>query len=130
MLSNRINRAKIFEKQAVPLQVTFEVTNACNYYCYFCAHDKMTRPVKFMDFTTGKKYLQDLYDSGVKEIGFNGCGEPVLNKNIAKFVNFAKKLGYIYILLLTVVFLMMLAIFPLLTQELIQLNFPLMLQIL
>lgn len=97
MLTQRLSKPKWFEKQPVPTQITFEVTNACNYHCYFCAHDKMTRPIKFMDFETGKKYLQDLYESGIKEIGFNGCGEPVLHKDIAKLVNFAKRLGYIYI---------------------------------
>lgn len=97
MLTQRLSKPKCFEKQPVPTQITFEVTNACNYHCYFCAHDKMTRPIKFMDFETGKKYLQDLYESGIKEIGFNGCGEPVLHKDIAKLVNFAKRLGYIYI---------------------------------
>lgn len=97
MLSDRLNRTIKFEKQTAPSIVTFEVTNACNYHCYFCAHDKMTRPIKFMDFNSGKKYLQDLYDSGIKELGFNECGEPVLHNDIAKFVFFAKKLGFNYI---------------------------------
>lgn len=103
MLSERIDKLDHLdlEQLNVPLQVSVEASNYCNYQCFFCAQKGMTRERKNLDLTFGKKILSDLFSAGVREVGFTGNGEATLNPNLPEFVLYAKQLGYIYIYLTT-----------------------------
>lgn len=78
-----------------------ETTNYCNNKCIFCANKKMTRKRKFIDFKIVEKVLKECYDLGTREVGFYATGEPLINKNLDKYIYLAKEIGYNYIYLTT-----------------------------
>lgn len=77
-------------------RMLLEVTNACNHDCVFCGHHKMTRKIGMMSLDFAKRILQEAYDLGMREVGFYTVGEAFLCKNLALFVQAAKKTGYAY----------------------------------
>lgn len=78
-----------------------EITNLCNNKCIFCYNQFMKREKKFIDPEFCIKILNDAYDLGCKEVGFYVTGEPLLNKDIFKYIEYAKKIGYKYIYITT-----------------------------
>lgn len=78
-----------------------EVTNACNLECIFCANRKMTRKRGFMSLELLNKILRDAYNEGVREVGFYLTGEPLLCKDMYKYVELAKEIGFEYIYMTT-----------------------------
>lgn len=93
-------------------QLTFEVTDACNLACDYCAYGKFyanfaERHDSMMEFSTAKAtidYFYKLWNSGagsslheVKYISFYG-GEPLMNieliKQVVEYVNSLPQKGY------------------------------------
>ena len=73
-------------------KVTFLITNKCNFRCKHC----FVSGGKKIDneLTDEEKYLaiNKLADFGVKKITFSG-GEPLMNKEIFEYMNYAKNKG-------------------------------------
>ncbi len=101
MLSERLNEQnqKALRVLQAPNEVALDVSTMCNYKCYFCSHHKMTRAKSFMKFTDAQRILYELYNSGIRRLGINGCGEPVLNEDVANIIAEAKKIGFEYVYL-------------------------------
>ena len=78
-----------------------EVTNSCNENCIFCGNSKMQRTRGFIKPELVYKVLTDAYVLGTREVGFYTTGEALLNKDLEKYIEYAKKLGYNYIYLTT-----------------------------
>ncbi len=78
-----------------------EVTNYCNNKCIFCANRKMTRKRDFIKPEIVKKVLKECCDLGTREVGFYATGEPLINKDLEKYIMEAKNIGYEYIYLTT-----------------------------
>lgn len=74
-------------------EIRFEITTKCNYNCIICPRDKMTRKIETMNFALFKK----LFDKITREtaryntLTFPGMGEPLLDKNLDKKIEYAKK---------------------------------------
>lgn len=71
----------------------FEVTTSCNYNCIICPRDKLTRKIETMSIDLFKK-LFDKINSETNQystLTFPGMGEPLLDKNLIKKINYAKK---------------------------------------
>lgn len=105
-LKNRINSNNVHENMMLypPIprkNFLIEVTNACNLECIFCANRKMTRKRGFMSLELANKILRDAYSAGVREVGFYLTGEPLLCKNLYKYVEAAKGVGFEYIYMTT-----------------------------
>ncbi len=100
-LSKRIKIKKTnFSQQASPpfaKSIMLELTNACQYGCVFCAHHGIAPKEYFLPFELGKRFLEDAFALGTREVGINGCGEQFLHKDVANFVKTAKEIGYTYI---------------------------------
>lgn len=100
-LSKRIKEKKekfiAIENPPFPKVVMLEMSNACQYNCKFCARPRLMPKSKFLDFEVGKDFLGESYDNGARELALNGCGEQFLHKDIAKFTEYAKKIGFKYI---------------------------------
>jgi radical SAM protein with 4Fe4S-binding SPASM domain len=83
-----------------PLQIEFELSNACNYRCTFCpfSFKKEDMPVNFdlpkkdkiLDFELYKKIIDEGSENGLKaiELGFNT--EPLIYKKIIPVIQYAR----------------------------------------
>lgn len=106
-INQRIN--KIFNKNQglnaecieYPKTILIEITNLCNSNCIFCANSKMTRKKGFINKNFCFSILKQAYDLGTREVGFYTTGEPLLNKDLPNYINYAKKIGYNYIYITT-----------------------------
>lgn len=78
-----------------------ELSNICNHQCIFCANSKMTRKKGFMEETFLLQILQEAYDLGMREVGFYATGEPLVVKDLDRYIYKAKKIGYEYVYLTT-----------------------------
>ena len=73
-------------------KVTFLITNKCNFRCKHCfvsAGEKIDNELNEIE-----KYMaiDKLYDLGIKKLTFSG-GEPLMNKDIFKYMDYAKMKG-------------------------------------
>jgi MoaA/NifB/PqqE/SkfB family radical SAM enzyme len=77
------------------------LTYKCNGNCKHCYFTKETRNTHYeMDLKKAYERIYTSYKDGCTTLALIG-GEPTVYPNLLKVVNFAKKLGYKYILLLT-----------------------------
>ncbi len=73
-----------------PTHIDIESTNACNLRCKMCARDFMTEKIGYIEFNTVKAVLDSCIPYSVK---FNWRGEPLLHKDIAYYIKYAKFRG-------------------------------------
>ncbi|MGD0281080.1 MAG: radical SAM/SPASM domain-containing protein [Dissulfurispiraceae bacterium] len=80
---------------ATPLVMYIEPSGYCNFKCVFCPHGmkglklkKGIMPVKLLE-----KLIDDLsaFPDQIKLLRFCGCGEPLLNKDIVRFPQYARE---------------------------------------
>lgn len=101
MIRDKDNRTKLEEEipLSTPLVVHIDTNNTCNFRCKFCttgAHElllKYNRPKGYMDFDLFKKIIDDLsqFDKKVKDLIFHKNGEPLLNTNIVRMIEYANE---------------------------------------
>ena len=82
----------------IPHEVVLEITTRCNFDCKICARVKEGQ-AEDVDFTRAKKIIDESRSLGIRAIRFTG-GEPLLNRDIAKMLLYAKKNKF-YVLLNT-----------------------------
>ncbi|MCV9389360.1 radical SAM protein [Reichenbachiella ulvae] len=75
-----------------PILCNYYVTYRCNAKCGFC--DIWERPSPYVTYEQVEQNLKSLKKLGVKVIDFTG-GEPLLHRDIDRFVHLAKELGFI-----------------------------------
>ena len=77
-----------------PLSISVTTSNVCNLKCEFCAisNKEHKRNKSFMEMDDFRLLIDSIVDSGwhLKQLVLVGLGEPLLNKNIVKFVKLAK----------------------------------------
>lgn len=101
VLLKKANREELYSLEP-PFPKTnflFELSNACNHACIFCAHQKMRRKVGKIDKTLAFDILQQAYDLGTREVGFYATGEPFLVPDLPDYIAKAKEIGYTYVYL-------------------------------
>ena len=84
-----------FDPGHFPLHLDIEVTSACNLKCPFCATTYSKFENGFMKWETVKKILDEAGENGLYACKFNFRGEPLLHKDIGRFISYAKKKGII-----------------------------------
>ena len=80
-----------FDPGHFPLHLDIEVTSACNLKCPFCATTYSKFENGFMKWETVKKILDEAGENGLYACKFNFRGEPLLHKDIGRFISYAKK---------------------------------------
>lgn len=68
-----------------------ENTNACNFKCVFCPHEKMERKIGFMEFKLFKKIVDEVKSWKLEYLLITGLGEPLLDKNLFKKIKYARQ---------------------------------------
>lgn len=80
-----------------PLHLDIEVTSYCNLACPFCAttYSKHELSNGYMSWETVKSVLDQAEELGVYACKFNFRGEPLLHKELGRFIRYAKEKGII-----------------------------------
>lgn len=76
-----------------PIYLEVGPTNRCNHRCIFCALDWLQRGGSDLSKEVLLPNLENMAQSGVKSLMFAGEGEPLLNKNTPKFIEYAHQKG-------------------------------------
>lgn len=71
-----------------------ETTNACNYHCSFCPHNKMDRQIMMMEDGLYKNIIKQGAELGMHNLDLRNFGEPLLDKDLEVKCNFAKSYGF------------------------------------
>lgn len=69
----------------------------CNYHCFKCCNRdrEIIRPQKYIKLADKIKYIEKCKEFGVRVLVMAGEGEPILNHDFLKLVEFSAKLGLI-----------------------------------
>jgi len=80
-----------------PLFIDVEVSSVCNLKCPFCSTTYRTSLIDkgFISFNMVKKVIDEGADNGLYGVKLSYRGEPLLHKEICKFVAYAKAKGMI-----------------------------------
>ena len=76
-----------------PLCVDIETASICDLACPHCFREYILTPDKIMDFDLYKKIINEIVNLEVPSIKLNWRGEPLLNKQIGKYIEYAKFSG-------------------------------------
>lgn len=85
------------EKPVFPRIVKIDTCNTCNFNCIFCPQSKQTGKVGIIDDKLCMKIIKDAFNAGAHELALSMTGEPLINKNLEKYIKYAKELGYTYV---------------------------------
>ena len=87
--------------QSYPIHIDIELDNICNYACTFCPIgqpdnelNKFYRSKKKIDDKKIYEIIDECKKIGVKSLQFNIVNEPLSNKNLFKVLEYAKKLNF------------------------------------
>jgi radical SAM protein with 4Fe4S-binding SPASM domain len=88
-----------------PLQIDFELNYSCNFSCEMCtwsAENTAGRGKKtWFSFEAYQEIIDEGIKNGLKAIRLNYINEPLIRKDIIKFIEYAKKVGILDIYLST-----------------------------
>ena len=81
-----------------PKAIKIDTTRNCNLECDFCANKDSERKG---DMNPGMAYrlITEAKEYGVEKIGLFYLGEPLLDRNMAKYIKYAKEIGVPYVFL-------------------------------
>lgn len=99
-LQDRVELQKVIPLET-PYLLYLDPSSVCNFHCRFCpsGHKKLVDEADYtrsvMSFSLFKKAIDSLeeFSEPIKVLRMNKIGEPLLNKNIAQMVAYAKKSG-------------------------------------
>jgi radical SAM protein with 4Fe4S-binding SPASM domain len=89
----RYHEAASLKSFDFPLQIDFELNSTCNMRCGFCVHSYQKIKKKKLDFDTFKAVIDEGKQYGLCSIKLNYINEPLIIKDIAKYVRYAKENG-------------------------------------
>lgn len=79
-----------------------ELNNTCNHACIFCWHSEpLNFNLKIMKYDTAIDHLISGRRAGLISVKFNLRGEPTLHPRLVDIVRYAKRLGYVDIMINT-----------------------------
>jgi radical SAM protein with 4Fe4S-binding SPASM domain len=80
-------------EQFFPIYVEVGPSGACNHRCIFCALEYLGYEARYINTEMFKDRLEEMAKGGVKSLMFAGEGEPLLHKDIAELIDYAKGCG-------------------------------------
>ncbi len=85
-------KTAVLEKKP-PYCVQIENTSFCNISCIFCAHESMARKQGIMKTSLYEHIVDQCASLGIFQIHLGGFGEPLMDKDYALKVKYAKSRG-------------------------------------
>jgi len=80
-----------------PLQVDFELNSTCQMRCAFCTHGQGKVKKRVLPFETFKRDIHEGEEYGLVSIKLNYINEPLLNKDLPKYIEYARSKGVLNI---------------------------------
>ena len=84
-------------KDVIPKHIQIETINGmCTSRCIMCTWQTWTRKPNVMNSDTYRRILEKFkpYREHIQYLTLHGCGEPLLDKELAKKVKIAKEMGF------------------------------------
>ena len=76
-----------------PLQLDFELNSTCQMKCRFCTHGQDRVPKVLLSFDNFKRAIDEGSRHGLCSIKLNYINEPLLNKELPRYVSYARSCG-------------------------------------
>jgi len=76
-----------------PLQIDFELTSKCNMACSFCTHGHQVVERKVLPFKTFARIIDEGEAHGLVSIKLNYINEPLLVRDLPRYVAYARSRG-------------------------------------
>mgnify|MGYP003139272841 CR=1 FL=1 len=80
-----------------PIQIDFELNYSCNFRCPMCTWSaestKGMGKETWFDFEVFKEVISDGVKKGLKVVRLNYINEPLIRKDVVKYINFAREAG-------------------------------------
>ena len=76
-----------------PLQLDFELNSTCQMRCSFCTHGQRKVEKRFLTFDQFRRVIDEGAEHGLCSIKLNYINEPLLNKDLPRFIRYAKSKG-------------------------------------
>ncbi len=86
-----IIRKGVRRTQSKPAELLIEPTNHCNLACLTCPHSRMKRSRGVMSLGLFKRLADQADELDIRNIKLAGLGEPLLDRDIAEKIAYAKK---------------------------------------
>ena len=83
------------EKKFLVKQLDLELNGGCNYKCPMCPQSKGREKdfLKKLPYNVFTKIVDDAHQYGLEAVSLHGSGEPTLNKDFDKYVQYIKEKG-------------------------------------
>jgi pyruvate-formate lyase-activating enzyme len=78
----------------VPKSIKIEITAHCDLKCFFCQVAITERTKGHIDAALLRRILDEAKAAGVEEVGLFWLGESFINRSLADYVAYAKKIGF------------------------------------
>ena len=92
-INEKLHSKKLEEKNIEPLCIDLEVASVCDLACPHCFRQYIATPDKLMSTNLAFKLIDQLSEQSVPSVKFNWRGEPLMNRNLPKIIDYAKKKG-------------------------------------
>lgn len=79
--------------ETFPLQIDFELNSTCQMKCAFCVHGQEVVKKREMSFELFAKVIEEGERYGLCSVKMNYINEPLLRKDLPRFIRFAKDHG-------------------------------------
>lgn len=80
-----------------PIQIDFELNDSCNYSCPMCTYSSESENDKekksWFDFDIYKRFISEGVKRGLKSVRLNYINEPLMRRDITKFISYARESG-------------------------------------
>jgi radical SAM protein with 4Fe4S-binding SPASM domain len=76
-----------------PLQIDFELTSKCNFRCAFCVHGYEDVAKKVLGFDRFQKVIDEGSEFGLVSIKLNYINEPLLVRDLDRYIRYARSRG-------------------------------------
>jgi radical SAM protein with 4Fe4S-binding SPASM domain len=96
---NNYKKANNFNRLGYPIQIDIELNGGCNMKCPFCTHGHVKNKIPniLLPFKTFKKIIDEAVSLGTRGLKLNYINEPMLRKDLEKFIKYAKSAGILNI---------------------------------
>ena len=86
-----------------PPEIWIENTNICNAKCPICPREKQTRELGYMHYDLYEKLIEEIshYKDKVRRVHLHNYGEPLLDRDLAMKIKFAKESGITHTYIVT-----------------------------
>lgn len=87
-----------------PIEISFELSNKCNYSCVFCARNAkfkekidldLNKPDVKLPLSIYKKIIDEGRNNNLFSVFFSSGSEPFIEKNFSEFLDYARKNGIV-----------------------------------